>query len=255
MSRMAVNQRRWPRVRAQGVAAHLRGTQGRVACQVENVSLGGLFVRTDHLEEVGTEIAVDLVRPGWKKQLTLTARVSSRVDALDGRITKRMPGLGMQFLKVDDKQFERLRQLLRELGAPDEEGEVTLDSHETEPELRAREVELDAREEPEPLDPQPEPQLAASSVEAEIESALREADLPPPGPVVLHDTPRAPPRPAAPEDPDAEKAKLTMQLRGLVMQLSDAQQQLASRDLEVQRLKDELETVRSALERALRKNQ
>ena len=33
--------------------------------------MGGLFVRTDRLEEVGTEIFVDLVKPGWKRQLTL----------------------------------------------------------------------------------------------------------------------------------------------------------------------------------------
>ncbi|MGZ6143768.1 MAG: PilZ domain-containing protein, partial [Myxococcales bacterium] len=44
---MASNRRRFPRVRARGVAAHLRTEHGRAACQVENVSLGGLFVRTD----------------------------------------------------------------------------------------------------------------------------------------------------------------------------------------------------------------
>ena len=256
---MAGNQRRWPRVRAQGVAAHLRTERGRTACQVENISLGGLFVRTDHLEEVGTEIHVDLVRPGWKKQLTLMARVTSRVDALDGRISKRMPGMGLQLLKVDDKQFERLRLLLRELGAPDDaDAEITLDHNETEPELRALDLDAGDGSPGEPLDPQPQPawrqaKLAPSAVESEIESALREANLPPPGPVVLHDPP-PPPRAPAPASA-AESAKLMTQLRGMAMQLSDAQQQLAQRDLEIQHLKEELETVRAALERALRKNQ
>src|SRR5205807_5086376 len=129
---MASNRRRWPRVRARGVAAHLRTQRGRNACQVENVSLGGLFVRTDRLEEVGAEILVDLVRPGWKRQLTLAARVTSRVDSLEGRLSKRMPGLGMQFVRLDDKQHDRLRQLLRELGAPEEEPEVTLPDEEAE---------------------------------------------------------------------------------------------------------------------------
>src|ERR1700687_2818021 len=113
---MAKNRRRHPRVRARGVAAHLRTEQGRSACQVENVSMGGIFVRTDRLEEVGTEIFIDLVKPGWKRQLTLNARITSRVDAVDGRLSKRMPGMGLQFLRLDDKQHDRLQSLLRELG-------------------------------------------------------------------------------------------------------------------------------------------
>src|SRR5262245_61796069 len=187
---MPGNQRRWPRVRAQGVAAHLRSEHGRAQCVVENVSLGGIFVRTDRLEEVGAEIFVDLVRPGWKRLLTLAARVTSRVDALDGRLSKRMPGMGMQFLKLDDKQHDRLRQLLRELGAPEEELQVTLPHEATLPdedaehELRALDLDLPPDE---PLDAQPRPQLvweqvqkAASTVENAIESALRDANLSPP---------------------------------------------------------------------------
>lgn len=264
---MASNRRRYPRVRARGVAAHLRTEHGRSACQVENVSLGGLFVRTDRLEEVGAEIFVDLVRPGWKRQLTLTARITSRVDALDGRLSKRMPGMGMQFMRLDDKQHDRLRQLLRELGAPEDEQEVTLEDEHAEVELRA----LDFDQEPaEPLDPQPQMvwqqvQMAASEVEAAIEGALREADLPPPGPVEIQDVPRPPPptppvskpAPAARveiEGPAAESARLMMQIRGLVMQLSDVQQQLSQRDSEIERLKEELDTTRRALERALRKS-
>ena len=248
---MASNRRRFPRVRARGVAAHLRTVHGRNACQVENVSLGGLFVRTDRLEEVGEEIFVDLVRPGWKRQLTLAARITSRFDALDGRLSQRMPGMGLQFLRLDDKQHDRLRQLLRELGAPEEEPEITLPDEEAEEELRA--LDLDVPASAEPLDPQPQPawqqvQMAAASVEEAISSALHDANLPPPAPVVLE-------RPQADKKEDLAtiNARLTMQIRGLVMQLSDAQTQLSERDLVIKRLKDELETARSALERAVRK--
>ena len=55
------------------------------------------------------------------------------------------------------------------------------------------------------------------------------------------------------EDLATINARLTMQIRGLVMQLSDAQTQLSERDLMIKRLKDELDTARSALERAVRK--
>ena len=69
-------------MRAQGLAAHLRTEQGRTGCQVENISLGGMFVRTDRLAEVGTDLFVDMVRPGWKRQLTLAAQSSARTASL-----------------------------------------------------------------------------------------------------------------------------------------------------------------------------
>jgi hypothetical protein len=44
-----------------------------------------------------------------------------------------------------------------------------------------------------------------------------------------------------------------LQIRGLVMQLSEAQQQVHQRDMEIERLQDELNTIRGALERSVRK--
>ena len=274
---MPNNRRRHPRVRARGVAAHLRTEHGRSACQVENVSLGGIFVRTDRLEEVGTEIFIDLVKPGWKRQLTLNARITSRVDAIDGRLSKRMPGMGIQFLRLDDKQHERLASLLRELGASDDDLQVTLPDESAEHELRALDLDTSPAT-PEPLDPQPQPlwqqvemvqaeRRGPSLVEDAIEGALREVAIPPPGPVVLREERKPPPekpkepapaaKPAAAPSPELAEAnaRLMLQIRGLVMQLSDAQQQLSQRDLEIERLKDELDTLRAALERSVRNSQ
>jgi len=241
---MARNRRRFTRVRAQGMAAHLSTQQGRTACQVENISRGGVFVRTDALLEVGAELAVDLVKPGWKKQIALRARVSSRAEAMDAGGRKgSMPGLGLQFVQLDAAQHERLRALLRELGAPDEGAEVTLPEDALEAELRA----LDPKN-PDggALDPQPEPAWQqVQLVEEAIASAV--ADLPAPEPLTL--TPALPPEQGV---QGAELARLQIQLRGLVMQLSDAQQQLAGRDAEIERLRDQLESARTALDRALR---
>jgi hypothetical protein len=276
MSRIA---RRHTRIRARGVAAHLRTQHGRTACQVENVSMGGVFVRTDHLEEVGTEISIDLVKPGWKRQLTLTARVTSRVDAIDGRLSKRMPGMGLQILRLDDKQHDRLLALLRELGATEEDLQVTLPDESAEPELRALDLEVSPSD-AETLDPQPQPLWQqVQMVEAErrgvlvddIEGAVRDANLPPPGPVVLAAAKQPAPQPGPDRTParaseparapasspapsrDLEIERLMVQIRGLVMQHSEALQQVAQRDLEIQRLKDELDSLRSALERSVRK--
>ena len=212
---------------------------------VENISLGGLFVRTDKLQEVGTEFFVDVVSPGWKRALTLQARITSRVDALDSRISKRPPGMGMQFLRVDDKQRERLRKLLAELGAPEGEDEVTLEVESVELGLDA--LELGADEGAVPLEAQPQPiWQQVQMVEEAIEGSLREADLPPPGPVVLDDPPPA-------ELKEMDSARLMVQLRGLVVQLADVQQQLIERDGAIQRLREELEAARAALARVVRK--
>lgn len=215
--------------------------------------MGGIFVRTDRLEEVGSQIFVDLVKPGWKRQLTVTARITSRVDAIDSRLSNRMPGMGLQFIGLDEKQRARLLSLLRELGAPEEDLQVTLpgDGAQGEAQTPAPHAE--------PLDPQPQPpwqrarteesESRVPSLVEDIEGALREANLPAPGPVQLQE----PPKPPKHVPDTSMEAKLMLQIRGLVMQLSDAQQQLSQRDLEIERLKGELETIRGALERSMRK--
>ena len=181
--------------------------------------MGGLFVRTDRLEEVGVEILVDLVKPGWKRLLTVSGRITSRVDALDGRLSRRMPGMGIQFLRLDEKQRDRLQSLLRELGAPEEDLEVTLPDDSAEEELRAlelRALDLEAvsAETSEPLDPEPQP------LWQQVQMVKEEADT----------------------------ARLMLQIRGLVMQLSETQQQLFRREQEIEGLKSDLETLRAALE-------
>lgn len=250
---MAKNLRRWTRVRAPSMAAHLRSQRGRTPCLVENISMGGLFVRTDQIEDVGTEIAVDLVKPGWKKQLSLLARVTSRVDALDGRVSKRMPGMGLQFIKLETAQHDRLRALMNELGAPDEEAELTLPDDALEAELRALGADApDASLEALPQHVEvPQPQAPWEHVQL-MEEAIGSAGdgLRPPAPLPLAP---ALPRAAQPlGGPDLEVTLLKTQLRGLVMQLSDVQQQLADRDAEIGRLREQLDGARAALERALR---
>jgi Tfp pilus assembly protein PilZ len=266
---MARNRRKHPRVRARGVAAHLRTEKGRSPAVVENISAGGIFVRTDRLEPVGTEIFVDLVKPGWKRALTLAAKVTSRVDAIEGRLTGRPPGMGMQFLRVDDKQFARLRVLLRELGAPDPGEGVTLPDEGAEEELRKLDAEsTDPINRPPPL---PSPWQQVQMVEEAIEGALREANLPPPGPIQLEEEqkppPPVPPRPLRQEPPpplpeapppggqptQADVERLMVQIKGLVLQLSEAQQQIALRDAQIDKMRQELDIIRSALSRAVRK--
>ena len=222
---MEPNRRRYPRVRAQGLAAHLRTDHGRSQCLVENISLGGLFLRTDRLEDVGTNVSLLLVKPGWKKQLTLSARVTSRIEALAGQ-GRRVPGLGLQFTDVDGGCHERLRALLRQLGAPEAQPEVTLPDDSVEVELLALEPVKNG---------------------APKAAAVRPAPARPPPP--------PPPDDGVPEltngKHDLETARLQIQLRGLAMQLSDAQQLIVERDEEIERLREELEAAKQLLRRTL----
>ena len=303
---MADNRRRHLRVRAQGIVAHLRGPSGRYPCTVENISVGGLFVRTDRVLDVGTRMEVDLVRPGWKRGLSFYVRVTSRIDPLAGRFAKITPGMGVQFFgKMEETQRERLLALLRELGAPEPEPEsVTLDGSEmdlppvqtddampleTETPLWQQVSMVEEANESEPLDaasfaaarseaappssggraPPPEPPaFAREAPPAPSPAAARE---PPPAPAaspsspaisrVQQPAPASWPRPVAtppppysappPAAPTAE-ARLMLQIRGLLLELSNAQQILTQRELEIERLKEELQTARAQLDAARR---
>jgi Tfp pilus assembly protein PilZ len=207
---MGKNRRKHPRVRARDLAAQIVTATGRIPAQVENISRGGAFVRTDRPLEVGAELTVQLARPGLRRVLSIAARVTSCVDTETGRLARRVPGMGVMFDSLDAGQTERLLALLKDLGMPDAETPVA-----------------DDRAEPEPQ--APSHAVVKQSLADDIEGALRDVDLPAPAPLDLA--------------PDREK--LMLQLRGLVMQLSDAQQQLSNREAEIERLRNELETLRS----------
>jgi type IV pilus assembly protein PilZ len=285
---MARNRRKHTRVRARNLGAQLLTAQGRSAAQLENISRGGAFVRTDRPLEVGSDVLVELSRTGLRRSLTLAARVTSRIDATEGRLSRRMPGMGMQFVSIDARQTERLLELLRELGAPTGESEVTLADDATELELQA----LSFPPEPPPQEPAKPtaPKTAAPKTAApllrggvkfelprhladDIAGVLGEMEVPPPGPLEIAPEPRRtnPPPPPQQEQPeDTQAQRLMVQIRGLVMQLADAQQQISQRDLEVERMREELEharevrdaeidklrkdleTAKAALQRALR---
>jgi hypothetical protein len=55
----------------------------------------------------------------------------------------------------------------------------------------------------------------------------------------------------APEGLGQENARLQIQVRGLAMQLSDAQMLIVERDEEIERLREQLEMAKAALQRAL----
>jgi hypothetical protein len=238
---MTENRRKHPRVRATGIAAHVRGPADRFPCVVENISSGGLFVRTDRLLDVGVQLEIDLVRPGWKRQLSFFARVTSRIDPLAGRYAHRTPGMGMQFFgRMDEELRGRLLSLLRELGAPEPAPEAA-DAMELEPDELAEELLL----EPDlPL----WQQVQQLELLAEPSGAARTSAPPPAAPAPAAEPPSRP-GPAA-----TDVDRLMLQIRGLIFELSDAQQKLSQREAELTALRGELETARAALARVVKRS-
>lgn len=113
-----MHNRRHGRVRAKGVASHLRdGAQLLTGLAVENLSRGGAFVRCATPMPIGSAVMLDLVRPGLKRALQLTGRVVSIVDAEQATRKGGVPGMGIQFDPYSSYVGERLHELLVALGA------------------------------------------------------------------------------------------------------------------------------------------
>lgn len=109
-----VNRRKYIRGRARGVAAHLQTQAGLISCSVENISVGGVFVRTTRLLPLGHMVELALVRPGMKHMLMLRGRVASNLE------THAVVGMGIEFVAPEGEDAETLSALLKELGVPEE---------------------------------------------------------------------------------------------------------------------------------------
>jgi type IV pilus assembly protein PilZ len=110
-----VKHRRHRRVGATGVSAQLDSDD----CNIENISVGGLFVRTRTPMPIGMPVRVDLAKPGIAPALHLSGRVVSVVTERDSARVDSPPGVGIEFdpMPIDDEK--QLHALLRELGLKD----------------------------------------------------------------------------------------------------------------------------------------
>jgi uncharacterized protein (TIGR02266 family) len=111
-------------VKPRGVVAHVRSGDRSFACQVENLSAGGLFLRTDQLFPRGSRVEVDLVRPGARRALRVTGRVVGTITPEEAVAQRFIPGLGVEFSELADDEAERLEALLGALGVRPDEARV-----------------------------------------------------------------------------------------------------------------------------------
>jgi Tfp pilus assembly protein PilZ len=102
-----------PRLRVSGVAAHVHSGSVAFSCQVEELSAAGAFLRTDQPFSAGSEVDLDLVKPGARKVLHLAGRVSRAVPSGQGQ----HPGLEIEFGSMSGDDSARLGQWLEEMMA------------------------------------------------------------------------------------------------------------------------------------------
>jgi uncharacterized small protein (DUF1192 family) len=115
-----VKHRRHRRVEAKGVAAHI-DAEADDDFQIENISVGGLFMRTTTPMPIGMPVRVDLLKPGARSGgvLSLTGRIVTVVSEREAERHDIAPGVGVEFDVMPHETEKKLHTLLRDLGLKD----------------------------------------------------------------------------------------------------------------------------------------
>lgn len=249
------NKRRHSRVSARAVSAHLCVADTWAPAVIENISAGGLFVLTEEALPVGMPVAINLARQGWSKILRVTGRVVGATGARAAARKNVAPGMRVKFDPLPSEDGELLVTLLAELGAPGAQPLI----------IRVGTADNPVLETPPPLPEKrggaPVRASDAATFRGQIESAgnnwAPQATLL--DKTLLHDELRtnssearrkgresgeaAGGDPAPVEtfvrSPDADR--LTIQVRGLLMELGELRQRLAERESEVSELQAQLQ--------------
>jgi uncharacterized protein (TIGR02266 family) len=112
------NRRRHSRVRVRNTVAHSGLERRRQIWVVDNISAGGLFVRTENVLPLGATVELDVVRPGLGGPLQLQGRVVLVVDPATAQARSAPPGMGIAFEALAEPIRARLDEMLGTLGAP-----------------------------------------------------------------------------------------------------------------------------------------
>lgn len=111
------NRRLHARVGARGVASHLQTRDGSTpGLSVENISMGGLFVRSATAFAPGTPVLLQLVRSGLKRAIQLSGQVVSVVSPAEARERGSVAGMGIVLHGLDREMEPRLRVLVDDLA-------------------------------------------------------------------------------------------------------------------------------------------
>lgn len=88
-------------------------------CNIENISAGGLFLRTSTPMPVGMPVRVELTKPNLKAPIVVTGRVVSIVTAADAKKHEVPQGVGIELDPLTGDTQRRYYAMLRDLGLKD----------------------------------------------------------------------------------------------------------------------------------------
>lgn len=112
-----MHQRRHGRVHAAGVVTRLRSLGlEQPGLIVENLSLGGAYVRSAQPLEVGVRVGLELRGPGLNRLLLIPGQVVSRVRRGEPRSWHEPEGMGIAFLSLGREDQTQLATLLERLS-------------------------------------------------------------------------------------------------------------------------------------------
>jgi uncharacterized protein (TIGR02266 family) len=241
--------RKYTRVRPRGIVAHVRAPASAFACQVENLSAGGLFLRTEQHLPRGTALRIELVKAGGRKPIELSGLVAGVISPEEAATARFMPGLGVQFTDIESDEADRLEELLTSLGIEQSQAVVAPHLRRTQQGVARRALRASSGDEVAASD---EPASDPEAILRDISEALEAEEAP-----LATSKPALPPQPAGPPPPAAqpqpsEAARLMAQIRGLLFQLADAQARLRQREAEIEELRAQLDDARTQLDQLQR---
>jgi Tfp pilus assembly protein PilZ len=241
MASGAKDKRRHARLKPRGVLAHVSGGGKQFSSPVDNLSAGGLFLRTEEVVPRGTMLHLDLVKPGGRRALHIEGKVVGVLAPEEASSQRLLPGLGVEFAGVGAEEVERLEAFLQALGANGPDAVIP---------AWAR-----------PAGPAPQSRAEVETILRDIAGSLAAEDEPAPALGASSTLPRIAADPATPEDaspaiagapeiaPDeSDPQTLMLQIRGLVFELSQAKERLRMREAELVDLRAQLDELRKQLQ-------
>ncbi len=114
---MKKNQRRHARVKPKAMSSRVRvGGALHLGLAVENLSLGGAFVRCAQVPPLRSHATLEVLVPGVNQPLVLPGQVAFVLSAAEAAARKASPGFAIEFVKPLPPHLQRgLEKLLGEL--------------------------------------------------------------------------------------------------------------------------------------------
>ncbi len=107
------NRRRHTRVRPRQLATRVRsGDDLHIGLGIENISMGGVFVRCNTPMKVGRNVVLEIMRAGAAQKLELEGKITASVSMAAAAASHRTAGMGISFDPLPPHVESRLEGLI-----------------------------------------------------------------------------------------------------------------------------------------------